>query len=181
MIVLWIVLGILAFLLGFIVITLYSKTRVYISYKNEKLNIRFQNGLIRYTLKQKEKQEEEKEVSKESIEKDVKEKHDKLTDKTSFLWKLFRDMRYRIEVKKVRIKVDFGTGDPADTGMLYGIIWGAIGNVYQIFSQYFIFDFPETEINPDFENKLFKIEAMGIIKVRLVHIISAIIKNRKVK
>ena len=178
MIVLWIILGILALLLGFAFILLYTKTRIYVSYKGGDINIRFQNGLIRYTVKQKENREE-KEVSRESIEKDINEKHKKLSDKKSFLWTLFRDMRYRIEVKKVKIKVDFGTGDPADTGMLYGIIWGAIGSLYQIFNQYFIFDFPETEINPDFENQVFKIEAKGIIKVRLVHIISALIKNRK--
>ncbi len=181
MIVLWIILGVLAFLVGLIGFALYSKTRVYISYKNEKLNIKFQNGLIRYTVKQKDKKAKEKEVTKESIQKDVKEKEQKLTDKTSFLWALFRDMRYRIEVKKLNLKIDFGTGDPADTGMLYGIIWAAIGNVYQIFNQYFVFDFPEVILKPDFENKLFKIEFEGIIKVRLVHIINALIKNRKVK
>ena len=181
MIVLWIILGVLAFLVGLVGVTLYSKTRVFISYKDEKLNVKFQNGLIRYTLKQKDKKKEEKEVTKESIQKDVKEKEQKLTDKTSFLWSLFKEMRYRLEVKKTKIRIDFGTDDPADTGMLYGIIWAAIGNIYQIFNQYLTFDFPETEINPDFYNKVFKIEFYGIIKVRLVHIINALIKSRKGK
>ena len=74
-----------------------------------------------------------------------------------------------------------GTDDPADTGILYGIIWAAIGNLYQIFNHYLVFDFPKVEINPDFENQLFEIEFYGIIKVRLVHIINALIKSRKGK
>ncbi len=179
MIVLWIILGILLFLIGVLLFTLLSKTRVYVFYKDNKLKIRFQNGLLRYTWKKTEKEKENKEPSKETIEKEVKNKEKKLSDKTSFLWVLLREMRYRIEIVKVKIKVDYGTGDPADTGILYGIIWAAIGNLYQLFSQYFVFDFPEANINPDFENKVFKTEFEGIIRVRLVHIIIAILKSIK--
>ncbi len=178
--VLWIILGILLFLAGFLTVVLFSKTKVYVFYKENKLKIRFQNGLLRYTWKQAEKKPEKmKEPDKKDIEKEVKKKEKSLSDKTSFLWVLLGNMRYRIEIVKVKIKVDYGTGDPADTGILYGIIWGAIGNLYQLFSQYFIFDFPEAEINPDFENKVFKTEFEGIIRVRLVHIINAILKSIK--
>ena len=121
----------------------------------------------------------EESVTKEFIEKDIENKKSRLTDKTSFLWTLLREMRFKVEVSKTEIRIDYGTDDPADTGILYGIIWAAIGNLYQIFNHYLVFDFPKTEINPDFENQLFKIEFYGIIKVRLVHIISALIKNRK--
>lgn len=179
MVVLWIILAALLLIILFAAVTLFSKTKVYITYKNDKLNIKFKNGIIRYTLKQKEKQEEKAEPTKEGITKEVEKKKKKLTDKTSILWTLLREMRYRIEVVKVKLKVDFGTGDSADTGILYGIIWAAIGNLYQIFNQYLVFDFPEVTLSPDFENKIFKTEFEGIIKVRLVHIIIALLKSVK--
>ncbi len=185
MIVLWIILGILFLALLVLGFTLLSKSKVYISYKEDKLKVRFQNGLLRYTLKEKGKKDKKEvkkkkeEPSKESIEKEVKKKKKKLSDPASFLWTLLREMRYRVEVVKVKIKVDYGTGDPADTGFLYGVIWAAIGNLYQLFNQYLIFDFPEAEVNPDFENKVFKTEFEGIIRVRLVHIIIALLKTIK--
>lgn len=178
MIVLWIILGILLFIILFLSLALFTKTRVYITYKDENLKIRFQNGLLRYTLRQKEKEKKE-EPTKDKITKDVEEKKKKLSDKTSFLWTLLREMRYRVEVVKMKIRVDFGTGDPADTGILYGVIWAAIGNLYQLFNRYLVFDFPDTKINPDFENKIFKTEFEGIIRVKLVHIIIALLKSIK--
>ena len=182
MIALWIILGILLFVIFVLTALLFLRTKVIISYKNDKLNIKFRNGLIKYTYKPKEKPlKKEENVTKESIEKDIENRKASLTDKTSFLWILLREMRFRVEVSKTEIKIDYGTDDPADTGILYGIIWAAIGNLYQIFNHYLVFDFPKAEINPDFENKLFKIEFYGIIKVRLVHIINALIKSRKRK
>lgn len=181
MIALWIILGILLIIGLILTGLLFLKTRVIVSYKNDKLNIVFKNGLIKYTYKPKEKPQEEKNVTRESIERDIDDKKSRLTDKTSFLWILLREMRFKVEVLKTEIKIDYGTDDPADTGILYGIIWAAIGNLYQIFNHYLVFDFPKVEINPDFENQLFEIEFYGIIKIRLVHIINALIKNRKGK
>ena len=182
MIALWIILGILLIIGLILTGLLFLKTKVIVSYKNDKFNIVFRNGLIKYTYKPKEKpQKEEKDVTRESIERDIDDKKSRLTDKTSFLWILLCEMRFKVEVLKTEIKIDYGTDDPADTGILYGIIWAAIGNLYQIFNHYLVFDFPNVEINPDFENQLFEIEFYGIIKIRLVHIINALIKNRKGK
>lgn len=179
---LYIVLGVFLILILSLLYTIFSKSKVYLSYKGETIKIRVQNGLIRYTLKQIDRTDEEKkEVTKETIEKDIDKKKKLLTNKKSFWWTILREMRFRIEVVKTKIKIDYGTGDPADTGILYGIIWAVIGNLYQVFNQYLVFDFPETQINPDFENKIFEIEFESIIKVRLVHIINALLKTRKGK
>lgn len=179
MIVLWIILAILLLIILFVLFTLFSKTRVYITYKADKLKIKFRNGLLSYTLNRKEKEEKKEEPTKEGITKEVEKKKKKLSDTSSILWKILKELRYRIEVVKVKLSVDYGTGDPADTGILYGVIWAAIGNLYQLFNQYLVFDFPEVSLNPDFENKIFKTEFEGIIKVRLVHIIIALLKSVK--
>lgn len=177
-VVLWIILAFLALLLLIALCLLFTKTRVYISYKEDKLKIKFQNGLFWYTIKPK-AMAKKVAPTRENIEKEVEKSQKKLSGKASFLWKLLKNMRWRVEVKKIKIKVTYGTGDPADTGILYGIIWAAIGNLYQLFNQYLVFDFPEAEIMPDFENKVFETEFFGIIKLKLVHIISALYKSYK--
>lgn len=182
MIVLWIILGILLFVLLFAVCVLFSKTKVYISYKNDELKVKLRNGLIRYTIKNTDKESKKKEEpTKESISDNVEKTKHKLSDKKSFVWTLLKEMRYKIEVVKVKISVKYGTGDPADTGFLYGVIWAAIGNLYQLFNRYLVFDFPETIIEPDFENKVFTGEFESIIKVKLVHIIIALAKGNMPK
>ncbi len=180
MIVLRIIAGIVLLILILAGFLLFTKTSVYISYTDENLKIRFRNGFLRYTLKPAPKKEKKpREVNRENITKEVNKKKRRLTDNTTFLWTLLREMRFRVEVVKTKIRVDFGTGDPADTGLLYGIIWAAVGNIYQVFNRYLVFDFPETEINADFENKIFKTQFEGIIRVRLVHIITALAKSIK--
>ena len=182
MIALWVISGIVLLILIFTGFLLFAKTSVYISYTDEKLSIKFRNGILRYTLNPNPKKEKKpREVNRENIAKEVDKKKKRLTDNKTFLWTLLREMRFRVKVVKTKIQVDFGTGDPADTGILYGIIWAAVGNIYQVFNQYIIFDFPETEINPDFENKIFKTRFEGIIRVRLVHIITALAKSIKKK
>lgn len=118
-------------------------------------------------------------ITKEKITKKVGGIKNKLTSKTSFIFSLVKNMRYKIEVVRISVFVEYGTGDPADTGILYGVIWAAVGNIYQVFNQYLVFDFPKVELKPDFENKVFNLKFEGIIRVRLVHIIIALIKSAK--
>lgn len=178
MIVLQILLAVLLVFIAFVFFVLFTKSAVEISYKNEELAVKIKNGFIRYKIRIPQK----KGVSvsaPEEIKENVEHHKRKLTDMRGFLWTLFKNMRYKIQILKTEIKIDYGTGDPADTGVLYGVMWAAIGNIYQVFNQYFIFDFPIAEINPDFENILFKIEFYGIIKVRLSNVLIALIKSKK--
>ncbi len=86
---------------------------------------------------------------------------------------LFDGMRYKIEVTNTELTVLFGTGNPAHTGMAYGAAWSALGVIYPILCRYFRMDYPQVELNADFETKRFQIEFSSIIKVRPVHIIHA--------
>ena len=54
MIALWIILGILLIVGLVLTDLLFLKTKVIVSYKNDKLSIKFRNGLIKYTYKPKE-------------------------------------------------------------------------------------------------------------------------------
>lgn len=91
----------------------------------------------------------------------------------SALKRFFGSMRYKIQIPVLRITLDFGTGDAASTGMLYGTIWGAAGLLFPLLARYTHTVFPMIDITPDYYGKRFDIKAKSIIKVRPVHIINA--------
>lgn len=89
----------------------------------------------------------------------------------------FADTRHRIEISTLQIRLDFGTGNPAHTGMLYGTIWNIVGLGYPILVRYFKAAYPSMEVTPDFNSPRFDLEVKSIIKVRPAHIINAVLKQ----
>ena len=87
------------------------------------------------------------------------------------------DTRYRIEISSLWIRLDFGTGNPAHTGMLYGTVWNLVGLGYPFLVRYFKAAYPSLEVTPDFYNPRFDLEIKSIIKVRPAHIINAVLKQ----
>ncbi len=85
----------------------------------------------------------------------------------------FGSVRYKIQIPSVYFNLEYGTGDPASTGMMYGSIWGIVGLIYPVMTRYFIVNYPALSIVPDFTAKRFSLEFKSIIKVRPVHIINA--------
>lgn len=87
--------------------------------------------------------------------------------------KIFGKLRYKIKITSLRIELEYGTGNAATTGMLYGGIWQLTGILYPIASSWIKMVYPSLDITPDFYGKRFDIEIQSIIKVRPAHIISA--------
>ena len=83
-------------------------------------------------------------------------------------------LRHKIKVTTLRVELEYGTGNAATTGMLYGGIWQMTGILYPIASRWVKIIYPTLDITPDFYSKRFDIEAQSIIKVRPAHIISAV-------
>ena len=81
--------------------------------------------------------------------------------------------RYKAHIPLIRIRLDYGTDNPATTGMIYGWIWGLIGTLYPVATRYFHIAYPQVDITPDFYGKRFDAEIKSIIKVRATHIINA--------
>lgn len=100
-------------------------------------------------------------------------------DTFSFYYKLIKKflaaMRYKIYIPVCRVTLDYGTSDPALTGMLYGSAWNVIGFVYPFAARYAYAVYPMLDITPDFYDKRFDVKVKSIIKVRPVHIINAIV------
>lgn len=97
----------------------------------------------------------------------------------SFYYKLIKKflsaMRYKIYIPVCRVTLDYGTSDPALTGMLYGSAWNVIGFVYPFVARYAYAVYPMLDITPDFYDKRFDVKLKSIIKVRPVHIINALV------
>ncbi len=86
-------------------------------------------------------------------------------------------IRQRIWITSLWIRLDYGTGDPAQTGMIYGSIWSGLGMAYPIACRYIRMVYPSLEITPDFYQPRFDLEVKSIIKVRPAHIIHALLKQ----
>lgn len=84
-------------------------------------------------------------------------------------------MRYKIIIPMLRIKLEYGTGDPASTGLAYSSVWGMVGILYPIAARYLRISYPTLDITPDFYGKRFDVEIRSIIKVRPAHIINTMI------
>lgn len=87
--------------------------------------------------------------------------------------KLFTKLRHKIHIKKLAIGVEYGTDNPATTGMIYGSVWNVVGIIYPVLTRYFYIEYPIIDVTPDFYGKRFDIEIRSIIKVSAAHIIWA--------
>ena len=100
-----------------------------------------------------------------------------LTDAYSETFALIRKFlgktRFKIHIPTLRVKLEYGTDNPANTGIIYGSVWGLVGVIYPLAAMYFHIAFPQLDITPDFYGKRFNIEIKSIIKVRPTHIINA--------
>ncbi len=172
-----------------------SRLSVIISYRDGKVSAVLKSFLFRITLdekfisrfgkKKKQKTNDKKPKSEEkNVEgffakiKRLKKQYDEVK---GLIDEILRYAGSRVEFSDIYIRSAFGTGDAATTGMAYGAAWALVGNVYGYLCKFVNVKFPTVELLPDYNEKKFKIEAQGIIKIRIVHIIGCIIKLAKIK
>lgn len=125
--------------------------------------------------KEPEKQQENEKKSIEYWLNRLREYYDLFCDVTTTAAKVLRALRYKIQVRELVLACTYGTGDAAKTGMAYGGAWAAVSQLYMLFQQYFVIDYPRLELTPVFDRKCFSLAAEGIICFRPVHIIKAAI------
>ncbi len=171
----------------------FSKLSIIIEYRKGKLKITFKSKLFRYTLDDKRlkslseskgRKTEQSDGSQQSVEgflgkvEKLKRQYQEFRDVIDAVLDYAGD---RTEFSDIFVSARFGTGDAAYTGMIYGAIWSVIGNAYAFLCRFFRIEFPEVELVPEFNEKVFEIEAEGIIKIRLAHIITAILHGLRTK
>ncbi len=107
----------------------------------------------------------------------LKEYKEIFRDAKEVVQTFLEDTRHRVEISSLWIRLDFGTGNPAHTGMLYGMVWNLVGLGYPFLVRYFKAAYPSMDVTPDFYNPRFDLEIKSIIKVRPAHIINAVLKQ----
>ena len=188
---------ILCLVVTVIVCLLTAKMKIIIEYRNGETKIVLKSFFLKYTLDDKKFR---KFAEKSESSKKKKPRHQKKESKTEemtaegFFTRLekiketlltVKDVvvtvcRYlgpRISFSEISVKSTFGTGDAAKTGILVGAVWTLSGNIYSFLCRFFAIDYPEIQLDPIFDQKCFEIEAYGIIKIRPVHIITAVIRG----
>lgn len=179
-------------ILVIIAVLLFSPLRINAEYRDGKVKLIFRCAFVKFTLdtsklRKKKKTEKQKQNSAKA-EDTVKEadgfsKFDgfksELAVTGAIIAEAFELVKNRVRFSDIYLRLRYGTGDAAGTGILYGGIWILVGNIYAFLCRYFYVEFPTVELDPVFNEKAFEIEVQGIIKTRLVHIIIAAFRSLK--
>ncbi len=184
--ILFAVLFLLALAFVIIIAVAWCTTTVKVVLHNKNTTISIKCLFIKYSIELPKNKKSDKGDGKPNESEDEKKEKPRylevLRESKNIILEICEHLKGRISII-LSMDLTFGTGDPAKTGILYGWIWNIIGIFYPIISSYFVFEFPDFEIKPDFYNKCFDIKAESIIKLRCAHIINTLIvvgiKNRK--
>lgn len=187
--------------LSLICIVLFATTRVIIEYYGGELTLNVRILFFRFKIsgsklrqrnkKQKEEKmagsDKEKESGKNSKENNKEKTPERFFEKINAMKEKYREYkdiiniflsstRNKIEFSKVYIGIAYGTGEAATTGLLYGAFWVLVGNVHSFISRQYRAEFPNVKLSPSYNSAMFEIEAEGIISLKLVHIITALLR-----
>ncbi len=119
-------------------------------------------GPVRWTIypqKKKEKPEKEKKKKGKPSQKDS---HPKEPAKTGGSWTdflplvktvlaFFGELRRKIRVKRLEMKLTLAGGDPCDLALNYGRAWAAVGNLMPLLEKLFVIKKRNLEVQCDFE------------------------------
>ena len=76
-----------------------------------------------------------------------------------------------LKFENLTFHIDYGTGDAASTGILYGVISGIVYGIWGIIGNNAILESYDIDIRPDYYNTLLSLDSKCIVKLRNVHII----------
>jgi len=180
-------LGILAGLLGIIAILLILPIRLEITVQDKKstFSVRILGiNLTRRFSPEKVAKKAEKAVEKE-IEVEVKDEDASTSEKIHDVKRkiymarhILQEMRQKlfrkIVFERFVLKIRFGDGNAATTGIEAGLIWAVIGGLLAVLNNTFTFKTnADIAVLPEFNQKMFDLYIDGIIRTRLVHIMIA--------
>ena len=101
-------------------------------------------------------------------------------------WVLIKLFYKSIILKKFKLHVREGTGDACQTALIYGLLWSLTGFIPGRLFNNFDVEEKEIRIDPDFKEKVWKLEFDCIFSLKIVNIISIVkeitkinLKNRK--
>lgn len=173
--------------LAFVVTFLYSPLKIMVEYRNEKLAIVFRCLFIKIRIKDSQFGKQKKETTVPLDKKPYHGAFDRIKNfrksydgAKEILAEILNLVKNRAEFSGIFIRVRYGTGEAAVTGMIYGAIWALVGNIYSLLCRFFRVEFPTLELEPVFGGKAFELEAEGIITTKPVHIITAAFRSARI-
>jgi len=86
----------------------------------------------------------------------------------------------KLEISSLKFYLKFGVGDAALTAILYGLFWSIIGLIFNVILISKETDNININIYPDFSERIYEVDFLCIIKIKIVHIIIAGFKGLKV-
>lgn len=89
----------------------------------------------------------------------------------NYLWK-------KVKIRKFHMKLGIGTGDAAETGIIYGFVWIAISNILAFSNSHFTVGKPVAIVIPYFDTVCFGLDFNCIISWKVGHIINAGIRAK---
>lgn len=183
----WLILGLLV---AFIAALLFSRLRICVEFKDGKMKLTFRCLFFKFSVKDSALKKKDKKADMEAqiakgkkpagIFERIRSFRDGFDGVKGVLSEILTLIKDRAEFSGIYIRIRYGTGDAAITGMIYGAIWAVIGNLYSLVCRFAKVEFPTVELEPIFGGHAFEIEAEGIIVTRLVHIITAAFRSVKV-
>ena len=174
----------IAILLAIIAILLFSPLKIIVQYREKKIKLIFKCAFLRFSVKDsafhKKKKSEKSDKKPTKEEKDgvsrLKKMQGGFDSAKDALDEILDLVKHRAKFSDIYVRLRYGTGDAANTGIMYGAIWAFVGNVYAYLCRHFYVEFPTVELEPQFDKIAFEIEVQGIITTRLVHIIKCVLK-----
>ncbi|MBQ9737476.1 MAG: DUF2953 domain-containing protein [Clostridia bacterium] len=192
MIYLWLI---LLLVLGLITALLLAPLKITVEYSNSKLNFTFRCMFFKITISERNLKRKKGKTDKgadaqkavltnsvqgNSVLGRIKIFKEGYTHFSKVILEVLSHVQNHAEFSGIYLRVRYGTGDAAITGMIYGAIWSIVGSIYSLLCRFFKVDFPKIELEPVFGGKALEIEAEGIIRTRLVHIITAAYRSMKI-
>jgi len=138
---------------------------------NEKFGI---NLLKKDKPKKPKKKKEEKTKDKEKISffEKIVDVFEELKN-ISYAYYYSKDfIRKRLILEKLNVNIDFGMSDAAKTGIATGAIWAVLYNIFAVVTKIFTVYDHKFNVEPDYNNEKFLFGVNGILKFKLVNIIS---------
>ena len=175
----------IAIILAIIALLLFYPLKIVVQYREKKIKLIFRCAFLRFSVKdsafrKKKKSEKSDEKPVEDAEKDgasrIKKMQSGFDSAKDALDEILDLVKHRAKFSDIYVRLCYGTGDAANTGIMYGAIWAFVGNIYAYLCRHFYVEFPIVELEPQFDKTAFEIEAQGIITTRLVHIIKCVLK-----
>jgi len=187
MIILWWILGILAGVIAIIAVLLIVPIRLEVMVKDKKST--FSLKILGINLTKRFSPEKIAKVAEKKVEKEVavevkdenasiREKIHDVKRKIYMVRHILQEFRQslfrRIIFERFVLKIRFGDGNAATTGIETGIIWGLVGGLVAILNNNFVVKTPvDVDVLPEFNQKMLDLYIDGIIRTRLVHIMIA--------